>query len=99
MSTQFEYGPKGPDGQYQRHPTNVPSDRKFVRPVRRSYKHDKCGRVTRMGLAIAETYAADPTFYGSTFCCGCGRYFPVGANGEFVWMNEDGTATDERVGT
>lgn len=66
----------------------------FIRPVRQSYVHDKCGVVTRMGLALAETYARDPNFYSGTFCCGCGAHFPVGEDGEFVW---DGT--DERVGT
>jgi hypothetical protein len=66
----------------------------FVRPVRQSYRHDKCGVVTTMGLALAETYARDPHFYSGTFCCGCGTHFPVGENGEFTW---DGT--DERVGT
>jgi len=66
----------------------------FVRPVRRSYKHDKCGVVTTMGLTLAETYARDPRFYSGTFCAGCGAHFPVGEDGEFVW---DGTA--ERVGT
>lgn len=53
-----------------------------------------CGVVTSMPQAIAETYAADPSYYGSTFCCGCGTYLRVGARGEFVW---DGT--NERVGT
>lgn len=53
-----------------------------------------CGTVTSMPRAIAETYAANPAFYGSTFCCGCRIYLPVGASGEFVW---DGTA--DRVGT
>lgn len=53
-----------------------------------------CGTRTIMGRALAETYARDPSFYGGTFCCGCGAHFPVGARGEFVW---DGT--DERVGT
>ena len=32
----------------------------FVRPVRASYKHLKCGGVTTMGSALAETYARDP---------------------------------------
>ena len=68
--------------------------RGFVRPVRRSYVHEKCGVVTTMGLALAETYAANPSFYSGTFCCGCGTHFPVGEDGEFVW---DGT--DEKVGT
>ena len=69
----------------------------FIRPVRRSYVHDKCGVVTTMGYALAETYARDPYFYSGTFCCGCHAHFPIGPaemGGEFVW---DGT--DERVGT
>ena len=66
----------------------------FVRPVRRSYRHEKCGTVTTMGVALAETYARDPKFYSGTFCCGCRAHFPVGQTGEFVW---DGT--DEKVGT
>jgi hypothetical protein len=53
-----------------------------------------CGVVTRMGRSIAETYARDPHFYGSTFCVGCKAHLRVGADGEFVW---DGTT--ERVGT
>lgn len=53
-----------------------------------------CGTVTSMPVSIAETYAANPGYYGSTFCCGCGTYLPVGAKGEFVW---DGT--QDRVGT
>lgn len=66
----------------------------FVRPVRRSYVHEKCGIVTTMGQALAETYARDPSFYTGTFCCGCGAHFPVGEDGEFVW---DGTT--EKVGS
>lgn len=66
----------------------------FVRPVRRSYVHDKCGSVMTMGLALAEIYARDPALYGSTFCAACRSHFPVGADGEFTW---DGTT--ERVGT
>lgn len=53
-----------------------------------------CGTVTTMGQALAETYARDPQFYGGTFCCGCGKHFPVGEIGEFVWAG-----TKERVGT
>jgi len=41
-----------------------------------------CGTVTTMGYALAATYARDPTYYGATFCCGCGRHRPVA---EFVW--------------
>jgi len=55
----------------------------FVRPVRRGYVHTAaCGTVTTMGLAIAETYAREPTFYGSTFCVHCGDHFPVA---QFTW--------------
>lgn len=57
----------------------------FVRPLRRSYMHT-CGTVTSMGLALCETYARDPKFYGGTFCAGCGTHYPVG---QFTWV-EDG---------
>jgi len=50
-----------------------------------------CGTVTTMGDALAETYARDPKFYGSTYCVTCQMHRPVG---EFVW---DGT--DEVVGS
>lgn len=66
----------------------------FVRPVRRSYVHDKCGSVTTMGQAIAETYARDPFFYSGTYCACCHAHFPVGAHGEFTW-----SGTNEKVGT
>jgi hypothetical protein len=65
----------------------------FVRPVRRTYVHEKCGVATTMGQALAETYARDPHFYSGTFCCGCRTHFPVGESGEFVW--DDGS----KVGT
>lgn len=61
----------------------------FVRPVRRTYVHQKCGASTTMGQALAETYARDPLFYGATFCVWCNSHFPVGCDGEFVW--EDGS--------
>lgn len=66
----------------------------FVRPVRRTYSHLKCNTTTTMGQRIAETYARNPHFYGGTFCCTCGSHFPVGENGEFVWL-DDGS----KVGT
>lgn len=50
-----------------------------------------CGVETRMGLALCETYARDPNFYGATYCVGCSMHLPVG---EFVWV-EDG----QRVGS
>lgn len=46
-----------------------------------------CGAATTMGLAIAETYAREPSFYGGTYCVGCGKHRPVG---EFAW-DKDGT--------
>lgn len=49
-----------------------------------------CGSLTKMAVELAETYARAPGFYGSTFCCGCGKHLPVS---EFVW---DGT--EQRVG-
>ena len=52
-----------------------------------------CNTVTMMGQALAETYAREPGFYGSTYCVGCDMHKPVGMDGEFVW---DGT--NERVG-
>lgn len=63
----------------------------FIRPVRRSYTHNKCSTSTRMGQSIAETYARDPAFYGGTFCSHCRDHFPVE---EFIW---DGT--DQQVGS
>lgn len=45
-----------------------------------------CGAVTHMGLALCETYARDPKFYGATYCVGCQMHRPVN---EFRW-DEDG---------
>jgi len=66
----------------------------FVQPLRLSYKHEKCGALTTMGIAIAETYARNPRYYGATYCCRCQNHFPVGELGEFVWHG-----TDIKVGT
>lgn len=59
----------------------------FVRPVRRTYMHETCGNATTMAQAIAETYARNPHFYGATFCVHCKGHFPVGSDGEFIWMD------------
>lgn len=67
--------------------------RGFVRPLRYTYTHERCGTSTTMGGAIAETYARNPGFYGGTYCVACRNHFPVGENGQFVW--DDGT----KVGT
>lgn len=50
-----------------------------------------CGRKTTMGRAIAETYAREPKFYGSTYCTHCRMHLPVA---EFNWEG-----TDEVVGS
>lgn len=63
----------------------------FVRPVRRSYRHNKCNSVTTMGQALAETYARDPNFYSGTFCCACATHFPLD---QFVWEG-----TNEQLGS
>jgi hypothetical protein len=85
-----------PNGQQQDYIVLSPEERAkgFVRPVRRSYLHVKCGAVTTMAQSLAETYARDPCFYSGTFCATCRSHFPVGTDGEFVW---DGS--DEKVGT
>lgn len=66
----------------------------FVRPVIMQYVHAKelggCGHVTTMGLALSETYARDPNFYGATFCVHCSMHKAVGENGEFYWCDSDG---------
>jgi|SRR5579872_572478 len=49
-----------------------------------------CGQTTTMGRALAETWAADLRYYGSTFCAYCGRHISVD---EFEWL--DG----QRLGT
>jgi hypothetical protein len=46
-----------------------------------------CETVTTMGQSIAETYARQPAFYGSTYCVHCMKHLPVS---EFVWV-DDGT--------
>lgn len=50
-----------------------------------------CKGLTRMARDIAETYARNPRFYGSTYCVHCRKHLPVS---EFVWYG-----TSERVGS
>jgi hypothetical protein len=92
---------KKPNGQYKDYwvLSQEERDKGFVQPVRTDYKHLKCGTITKMGLKIAETYARDPCFYGSTFCCYCGDHYPVGENGEFIWIEPDGSERGQKVGT
>jgi hypothetical protein len=89
-------GPIEPSGQHSQYWVLCDDERQkgFVRPVRRTYVHvgvgghehrlvrPGCGVATTMGLALCETYARDPGYYGSTYCCGCGAHFPVA---EFKW--------------
>jgi hypothetical protein len=56
----------------------------FVRPVRGSYFHTTCETVTTMGKSIAETYAREPSYYRSTWCCACCAHFPVS---QFRWLD------------
>jgi hypothetical protein len=83
----------GSDGQQKGYVVLTKEERRkgFVRPVRRTYTHLTCFTDTTMGLAIAETYARDPGFYNSTFCCHCGMHKPLD---EFVWKE-----TSEKVGS
>jgi hypothetical protein len=76
----------------------------FIRPVRLSYWHTTCGAITTMNQAIAETYARDPKFYGSTYCATCRMHRPVGPDGEFHWIDpanpeRQSPTTDPKVGT
>lgn len=88
--------PVKPNGQHEAYWVLSEEERAkgFVRPVRRTYLHKKCGTTTTMARSIAETYARDPKYYGATFCVACGKHFPVGEDGEFTWA-DDG----QKVGT
>lgn len=83
----------GPDGMQETYLVLSEEERAkgFVRPLRQSYIHEKCGGLTSMGMAIAETYARDPKFYGATYCAVCKDHYRVD---EFIW---DGTT--EKVGS
>lgn len=78
-----------PDGQHESYLVLSEEERAkgFVCPVRTSYRHVKCGGVTRMGPALCETYARNPKFYGATFCCVCRDHYPLQtADGpQFLW--------------
>lgn len=66
----------------------------FVRPFENRYVHAKelggCGVITRMGDALSETYAREPSFYGATYCVGCSMHKRVGEQGEFYWCDSGG---------
>lgn len=85
----------GPSGQQRDYLVLSQAEREagFTRPYRCTYIHEVCGVATTMSVPIAETFARDPKFYGSTFCTRCADHFLIGEYGNFVW--EDGT----KVGT
>lgn len=68
----------------------------FIRPYRNTYWHTVCDKNTSMGRDIAETYARNPTFYNSTYCCTCRKHSPVA---EFRWYDAAGNRTQEVLGT
>lgn len=78
--------------------TEAERSKGFVRPLRDAYRHLKCGAITTMSREIAATYARDPFFYTGTFCSTCRAHFPVGADGEFTWYENDGSE-GPKVGT
>lgn len=85
--------PEGPGQQNKRYLVLSEEERAkgLIRPVRQTYIHRRCGVATKMGLALAETYACKPTFYSGTWCEGCKAHLPVA---EFVWEG-----TNEQVGS
>lgn len=74
-NSDFDYGEKKPDGQYENYPTI--DEGEFVQPVRSAYVHDKCGTTTRMTGKLPESVARDPQYYTATFCVGCGEHVPI----------------------
>lgn len=70
---------------------NDPDSPLVGRYVRHEDLKKGCGSITTMNQQIAETYARDPQFYGSTFCVGCNAHIVVE---EFVWVG-----TNEKVGS
>lgn len=68
-------------------------------PVYDTYIHLVCGTRTKMGKALSETYAKNPKFYSATYCVTCSGHYPVGVNGQFVWVDKHGNRTDLKVGS
>lgn len=75
---------KGPDVGYVCYePYDPPRGATVGRYWTKEQLESGCDQKTSMPLAIAETAARDPHFYGGTFCCTCGKHFP---NEQFVWV-------------
>lgn len=85
MDTEEEPNSEPTDGA----PTGTDED--FIRPVRRTYRHVVCDKVTSMGEMAAETFARDPQCFENIYCHFCGTDFPAA---DFVWEG-----TDEAVGS
>lgn len=83
--------PPGHEGECTQWKGNVPQAE--AQKAQENHVLGGCGTSTTMSQSIAETYARQPDFYGSTFCCHCRTHIRVGEHGEFVW--EDGS----RVGS
>ena len=87
----------GPDGMQEKYVVLSDEERGkgFVRPVRSTYTHVKCGGRTTMASAIAETYARNPKFYGGTYCSTCKTHFNLrdGDSAAFTW--DDGSGVGE----
>ncbi len=66
----------------------------FVRPVRNSYKHLKCGTVTRMGQTLAETLRARSELLQRHILC---RVWFIFRSVRMASLS--GTAQNEKVGT
>lgn len=79
----FDYGSKLPDGQYQRHPSELSGE--YIAPFRKVYVHKECNESTSCPDHVAETYAKHPMYYDRTFCVRCGNYFPIS---EFYWQQD-----------
>jgi hypothetical protein len=80
---------------YEKYPEPNPDGSSVVGSFWTQERLDKVGKgcrtLTTMARELGETYARNPRFYGSTYCCGCSMHLPVA---EFVW---DGS--EERVGS
>lgn len=88
----------GPDGQQENYLVLSEEERKkgFLRPYRDTYKHLLCGTTTKMGTALSETYARDPSFYGGTFCVNCHRHFNLKLpDGDYAFRWLDGHGVGE----
>ena len=80
-------------------PDDRPSLGRFWKSAQLASIGGGCGTVTTMAQAIAETYSARPGFYGFTLCAHCRMHLKVGRDGEFTWIEPDGSEVGNRVGT